>query len=176
MKKGIIFSIFVMLTAFASHAMAADAPAGTMKYAYVDVAKVFDEYQKTKDNDQTLQSAGKKKEMERDNLVHEIRQLKDELVLLRDDAKGKKQEQMDAKVKALQDFDQAARQGLGEQRNQVVREIFKDIDDAVQRYGQRKGIDLILNERSLVYHNAQFDISKDILAELNKEYASKKKK
>lgn len=174
MKKGMVLSFLAFITLFASHAMAADAPSA--KYAYVDVAKVFDEYQKTKDNDQVLQSAGKKKEMERDSLVHEIRQLKDELVLLRDDAKAKKQEQMEAKVKALQEFDQSVRQGLGEQRNQVVRDIFKDIDDAVQRYGQRKGLDLILNERSLVYRNTQFDISKEVLADLNKEYASKKKK
>lgn len=176
MKSKLSLFVFLMLTLFVSKAMAADAAAPSAKYAYVDVAKVFDGYQKTKDNDSTLQSAGKKKELERDNLVHEIRQLKDEMVLLRDDAKAKKQEQMDAKVKALQDFDAGARQDLGEQRNKVVREIFKDIDDAVQRYGQRKGLDMIFNERSLVFHNASYDVSKDILDELNKDYASKKKK
>lgn len=176
MKTKVSLFAVLLITLFVSKAMAADAAAAGAKYAYVDVAKVFDGYQKTKDNDQTLQSAGKKKELERDNLVHEIRQLKDEMVLLRDDAKAKKQEQMDAKVKALQDFDAGARQDLGEQRNKVVREIFKDIDDAVQRYGQRKGLDMIFNERSLVFHNAQFDVSKDVLDELNKEYTTKKKK
>ena len=173
-----ILFIFLIAASFASKAMAAEAAAGSgsAKYAYVDVAKIFDEYQKTKDNDQVLQASGKKKEMERDNLVHEIRQMKDELALLRDDAKAKKQELMDAKIKTLQEFDQGARQDLGEQRNKVVREIFKDIDDAVQRYGQRKGLDLVFNERAFVYHNAQFDISKDVLEELNKGYAAKKKK
>lgn len=146
------------------------------KYAYVDVAKVFDEYQKTKDNDQQLQAAGKKKEMERDNLVHEIRQMKDEMALLRDDAKAKKQEMLDQKIKTLEQFDEGARQTLGEQRNEVVKEIFKDIDDTVQRHGERAGLDFILNERALLYHNPQHDISKTITDELNKNYASKKKK
>ncbi len=174
-KKWVCFLNFFMVLGlvFSVKGFAAEAPA--VKYAYVDVAKVFDDYQKTKDNDQQLQSSGKKKEMERDNLVHEIRQLKDELALMREDAKAKKQEMMDAKIKSLEAFDQAARQDLGEQRNKVVRVIFKDIDDAVQRYGERKGIDLIFNERALIYHNAQFDISKEILGELNKNYASKKK-
>ena len=176
MKKNAAYlvSFFMVLSFLLSvKGFAADAPAP--KYAYVDVAKVFDEYQRTKDNDQQLQSTGKKKEMERDNLVHEIRQLKDELALMRDDAKAKKQEMMDAKIKSLEQFDQTARQDLGEERNKVVRAIFKDIDDTVQRYGERKGIDMIFNERALIFHNAQFDITKEILGELNKNYASKKK-
>ncbi len=171
--KRVSFLIFVLFFMNHSSLMAADQAAP--KYAYVDVAKVFDEYQKTKDNDQTLQAAGKKREMERDNLVHEVRQLKDELVLLREDAKAKKQEQLDAKLKTLQDFDAKAREDLGEQRNKVVREIFKDIDDSVQRYGERKAIDLIFNERALIYHNQQLDISKEIIDELNKNYAARKR-
>ncbi len=170
MKKSFLLTAILIL----SFAIQGFAQEGS-KYAYVDVAKVFDEYQKTKDNDQQLQASGKKKEMERDNLVHEIRQMKDELALLRDDAKAKKQEVLDQKIKSLEQFDQGARQALGEQRNEVVRLIFKDIDDSVQRYGERKGMDLILNERALIYHNPAHDISKEIVDELNKNYASKKR-
>ena len=173
MKNQVRFSL-MMLSALL--VMPSLVHADASNYAFVDVAKVFDEYQKTKDNDQQLQTAGKKKEMERDNLVHEIRQMKDEMVLLRDDAKVKKQDTLDAKIKTLEQFDETARQALGEQRNNVVKEIFKDIDDTVQRYGQRKGLEYILNERALVYHSTQNDISKEIVDELNKNYASKKKK
>jgi outer membrane protein len=169
MKKVFLFTII------ASFIFSFQAAAQEGKTAYVDVAKVFDEYQKTKDNDQQLQAAGKKKEMERDNLVHEIRQLKDEMALLRDDAKVKKQEMLDQKIKSLEQFDQTARQALGEQRNGVVKEIFKDIDDTVQRFGERKGLDMIFNERALLYHNPANDISKEIVDELNKNYASKKR-
>ena len=169
MKKVFLFALIASFI-FSSHALALEG-----KSAYVDVAKVFDEYQKTKDNDQQLQAAGKKKEMERDNLVHEIRQLKDEMALLRDDAKVKKQEMLDQKIKSLEQFDQTARQALGEQRNGVVKEIFKDIDDTVQRHGERQGLDMIFNERALLYHNPQNDISKEIVDELNKNYASKKR-
>lgn len=145
------------------------------KYAYVDVAKVFDEYQKTKDNDQVLQASGKKKETERDALVLEIRQMKDEMVLLADDAKLKKQEILNGKIKTLQDFDMQAKQELGEQRNKVVRDIFKDIDDAVQRFGERKGIDFILNERALLYRNPKYDVTAEVIQEINKDYSAKKR-
>jgi Skp family chaperone for outer membrane proteins len=145
------------------------------RIAYVDVAKVFDSYQKTKDNDARLQEAGKKKEEERDALVHEVRRLKDEQALLAENAREKKQESIDANVRELQEFDLGARRELGNQRNQTVKEIFKDIDELVQRYGERKGYDLIINDRVLLYRRPTLDVTKEVLDELNRSYSSKKK-
>ena len=145
------------------------------KICYVDVAKVFDGYQRTKDSDTKLQVQAKKKEEERDALVHEIRRLKDEQALLAEDARAKKQDAIDAKVRELQDFDLAARRELGEARNKTVREIFKDVDDVVKRYGERKGFDFIFNDRVLLFRSDRFDVSRDILDELNRDYQKKPK-
>lgn len=147
-----------------------------MKIGYVDVAKVFDSYQKTKDNETKLQTAGKKKEEERDALVHEVRRLKDEQALLAEDAREKKQEAIDVKVKELADFDAAARKDLGEQRNTMVREIFKDIDDLVQTYGEKKGFDMVFNDRVLLYRSTRLEVTNDILNELNRNYQANKGK
>ena len=168
------FTKFTIATVMMALVMPMPVRAEEIKYAYVDVAKVFDEYQKTKENDRVLQESGKKKEEERDTLVHEIRQLKDELVLLADDAKAKKQETLQAKMQELQDFDQGARATLGEQRNKVVKDIFKDIDDTIQRYGERSALDVVFNERALLYHNPKYDVTKDITDELNAGYKNKK--
>lgn len=151
---------------FSSHI----ARAAEIKFGYVDVAKVFDDYEKTKANDRELQELGKAKENERDSLVKDIRALKDELLLLSDDAKEKKQEALDEKVRELRDFDNAAKQELGEKRHEYVRMIFKDIDDVVQSYGERKGFDMILNERALIYRNEGLDVTEEVLKELNKLY------
>ncbi len=145
------------------------------KYAFVDVAKVFDDFQKTKDNDRILQEEGKKKEQERDVIVHEIRQMKDELSLVTSEARAKKQESLELKVRELQEFDQKAKQDLGQKRAGIVKEIFKDIDDTVKRYGERKGMDLIFNEKVLLYHSPRQDATAEILIELNQAYAKKKK-
>ena len=163
---GIIFS-----GAPAAHA--AD-PADSGKYGFVDVSKVFDDYQKTKENDRVLQEAGKKKEEERDGFVRDIRQMKDELALLADDAKAKKQDALSRKIQELQDFDRDTRQALGEQRNTVVKEIFKDIDDTVQALGQKKGLDFVFNDRALLYHNPKYDLTREVTDELNKNYSPKK--
>jgi len=144
--------------------------AAAQKISYVDVAKIFDGYQKTKDSDAQLQAAAKKKEEERDAIVHEVRRLKDEQALLAEDAREKKQEAIDAKIRELQEYDAGARRELTEQRNKTVREIFKDIDDVVQRYGERKGFDLIFNDRVLLYRSGTYDLTSEVLEELNRGY------
>ena len=181
MKKETGFAIFLMAAAFIFTGQGAVRAAGPAngnepagKYGFVDVAKVFDEYQKTKENDRVLQEAGKKKEEERDSFVREIRQMKDELALLADDAKAKKQEALSKKIKELQDFDTDTRQALGEQRNGVVREIFKDIDDTVQALGQKKGLDFVFNDRALLYRNPKYDMTREVADHLNKNYTPKK--
>jgi len=163
--------IFTLTFSFVYPVWAAEA----QKFAYVDIAKVFDGYEKTRDNDRTLQEEGRKKEEERDALIHEIRQVKDELILLNDTAKQKKQGDLEAKVRELQEFDRNAKRELSSQRRDVVQEIFKNIDDTVQRYGERKGIDMIFNEKSLLYQNPRYDITEDVLKDLNKSYARQRK-
>ncbi len=145
------------------------------KFASVNVGKILNGYAKTKDNERILQEAGKKKEQERDGLVQSIRQLKDELTLVSDDARAKKQEALDAKVRELQDFDLQAKQELGEKRNAILREILKDIDETVKRFGERKGLDYVLSENALLYYNPKSDSTQEILDELNKNYPKQKK-
>ncbi len=171
MKK--VFGVSVLFAIILG--FAASAFAEMEKVGYVDVAKVFDSYLKTKDNDRVLQQAGKKKEEERDSLVKDIRAAKDELALLNDDAKAKKQESLALKVKDLENFDVNTRKTLGEQRNKVVREIFKDIDAAIQKYGTTNQLDMIFNERALLFHSAKMDGTQAVIDALNKEYSGKKK-
>ncbi len=174
-KTWVIYSLAAgLIFSGASAARAAAGASDPAKYGFIDVAKIFDEYQKTKENDRVLQAAGKKKEEERDNYVREVRQMKDELALLADDAKAKKQDALTNKIKELQDFDNDTRRALGEQRNGVVREIFKDIDDVVRGLGERKGLEFIFNDRALLYHNPKFDLTRDAIDQLNKNYTTKK--
>ncbi len=163
MKKctGIIFLMAIML--LSGNAFAAG-------IAYVDVAEVFDNYQKTKDQDLALKNIGEQKEKERAELVKAARQLEDEISLLAKEARQPKQEQLIEKKRQLEDFDREVRRQLGEGREKVVREIFQDIDATIAEYGKAKGYDFILNDRVLLYRNPTLNITKDILQELIKKY------
>ncbi len=166
------FIMFFAICFLSGSALAARAYAE--KTAFVDVAKVFDEYDKTKQNDKVLAEEGKKKQGERDAKVQEIRRLKDELALLADKNKEQKQQAIDEKIKSLQDFDAGARAELGKKRDDAVKEILKDIDSVISDYGPKKGYDFVFNERALLYHSNKFDVTADILNELNGRFRSGK--
>jgi outer membrane protein len=140
------------------------------KIGYVDLSRVFDQYQKTIDYDKELEKKGDKKQSEREKKVSEIKRLKEELELLSEKGKKEKQDEIDRKIKELQDFDLATRTDLKRERARVVREILKEIDKVVQEYGKNKGYFLILNDRVLLYGDEQFDLTDEIIKILNEKY------
>jgi Skp family chaperone for outer membrane proteins len=144
--------------------------AAEMKFAYVDVGEVFDNYQKTKDQDLVLKTAGEAKEKERNDLMAKIRSMEDELALLAADARAAKQEQLIEKKRQLEDFDRGVRQQLAEQRDKVVREIFQEIDVIVQDLSAKGGYDMVFNKRVLLAQKKSFDITAKVSAELAKKY------
>ena len=144
--------------------------AAEMKVAYVDVGEVFDNYQKTKDQDLVLKTAGEAKEKERNDMMAKIRSMEDELALLAADARATKQEQLIEKKRQLEDFDRSIRQQLAEQRDKVVREIFQEIDVIVQDLSAKAGYDMVFNKRVLLAQKKSFDITTQVSAELAKKY------
>lgn len=164
MKRNIFLSLII------ATALMAGGNAFAAGVAYVDVAEVFDNYQKTKDQDLALKNIGEQKEKERAALVKAARALEDEVSLLAKEARQPKQEQLIEKKRQLEDFDREVRRQLGESREKVVREIFQDIDATIAEYGKAKGYDFILNDRVLLYRNPTLNITKDVLQELMKKY------
>lgn len=138
------------------------------KIGYVDLAKVFDEYKKTKDSEKDLEVKGKAKEADRANMVEELRKLKDEQALLSEKAKAEKQTVIDNKIKALQDFDRKSRDELIKERNDMLALILKDIEKVVAEYSKAAGYDFILNSRMLLYGGAEYELTNEILSRLNK--------
>ena len=168
MFSGFIFSLVLVMAS--SVLFAAEG-----KFATVDIGKIFDEYEKTKKYDQQFQTEGKTKQEERDAIVHEVRRLRDEMALLSEEVKKEKQDTIEAKLKELDTFDGDTRKVLGEKRNEAVREVFQDIETVMAQYGERKGYDIVFNDRALLYKNKQFDVTADVLRELNDRYRKTKR-
>ena len=146
------------------------AEGGALTIGYIDLAKIFDQYEKTKDSDKNLETEWQDKQTEIKALREDITRLKDELELLSESAKGKKQEIIDSKIKELQDFTKEIQDELTSERNEIVRQILKDIDTVINQYGESNGYDLILNERVLLYHSEGLDLTDKIVKILNDNY------
>ena len=138
------------------------------KLAYVDLAKVFDEYGKTKDAEKGLEEKGKVKEAERKKMVDELRKMKDEQALLSEKAKADKQVELDAKIKVLQEFDLKTRDELMKERNDKLAVLLKEIEVVINNLAKSKGYDMILNSRTLLFGAPEYDITAEVLTTLNK--------
>jgi outer membrane protein len=146
------------------------AQAETIKIGYVDVALVFDSYNKTKDQDKALSAKSQEKQAQRDSIVNKIRNMKNEIELLSEKQREKKQEQIDQEIRKLQDFDREAKGMLQRERDDMVREILKEIDTTINNYAKKKDYTIILNSRVLIYAQEQDDITQEIVKILNSKY------
>ncbi len=140
------------------------------KTGYVDLSRSFDEYQKTKDFDRDLEKKGDVKQEQREKLVKEIRKMRDEVELMNEKARKKREQDIESKIKSLQEFDQDAKTTLTKERDDMVRDILREINDVIQEYGEKNGFSIILNDRVLLYGDQAGDLTDEIIKILNDNY------
>ncbi|MCM8757508.1 MAG: OmpH family outer membrane protein [Candidatus Omnitrophica bacterium] len=163
-----VFFIFIFLILSINKGLAAE------KLGYVDLSKLFDEYNKTKEYDKILEERQKVYELEREKRVKDIKQMQDSLNLLSDKEKESKKQDLDQKIKSLQDFDLKNTQDLRRERDEKMKEILKDIEAAISEYASKEGYTLVFNDRVLVYQDKSLDITDKVLNILQKKYPAQK--
>ncbi len=141
--------------------------AAETKIAFVDLGRAFDDYEKTKRLDKQLEERSNAKQAERDQLVAEIRKMKDEIELMSEKGREDRQTALDGKIQHLQQFDQQVRETLKHDRDDAVKGILKEIETVVQSYAKSQGYDFVLSDRALLYGVPTADITDQILKLLN---------
>ncbi len=164
-KSALLLGIFCLVSCMAISTVRAED-----KFAYVDLTRIFSEYSKTKEFDKVLSDKGTTYESEREKKVTELKQLQDKLNLLSDKEKEGKKGEFDSKVKALQEYDRQKQTDLRKEENDKMKEILKDIEEAVKQYAEKEGYTLVFNDRVLVYQNKSMDITNNIIDIINKNY------
>lgn len=165
MKKGLV------LTLIAIFLLSVPASAQTDgKIGYVDLSRAFDEYQKTKDFDRALEKTGDIKQEQREKLVKGIRKMRDELELMNERARKKKEGDIESRIRSLQEFDQDAKMELTKERDDMVRDILKEMNGVIQEYGKGHGYSIIVNDRILLYGDEALDLTGEIVKILNERY------
>ena len=163
MKKaaGVLLGVFFGLTVLTGVAFAAD------KFGYVDLSRLFSEYGKTKDYDKALTEKQNVYEAERVKKVGDVKQFQEKLNLLSEKEKESKQADMQAKVKTLQEYDRQKQTDLRKEQDEKMKEILKDIEEAVKKYAEKEGYTMVFNDRVLVYQVKSLDITDKVSAILN---------
>lgn len=163
----VIFLLSILMPAFFSQSAYAAAAA---KIGYVDVAFVFDGYDKTKEEDAKLGEKSQEKQAQRDKMIDKIKNMKTELELLSEKQKEKKQSDIDNEIRKLQDFDRDGKAELQRDRDDMVKVLLKDIETVINEYAIKNEYTMILNARVLEYALEEYNITNEVLNLLNSKY------
>ena len=145
------------------------------KIAWIDLSRLFNEYEKTKLYDVELEKDSKTFEDDRQKMIDQVRDGQNKLTLLKEDEKKKLQEDLDKQRAQLVEYDRQKRTDLLKKRDEKVREILLEIEKLVSDYAKKEGYTLVLNDRVLIYGDQGYNITDPILKMLNENYSKIKK-
>ena len=147
--------------------------ADTLKVGYVNVGRLFDSYQRTKDAEQVLQQKGKQKRTELEGRFNELKKMRQGLELLNDQAREAKAREIEERSDAFQQIKTKSERELLRERNQVAQQILGEVQQVVSDYAKANGFTVILDQRSLLFGQDAYDVTDEILRNLNEQYASR---
>ena len=96
--------------------------------------------------------------------------MRDELELMNERARKKKEGDIESRIRSLQEFDQDAKMELTKERDDMVRDILKEMNGVIQEYGKGHGYSIIVNDRILLYGDEALDLTGEIIKILNERY------
>ena len=154
------------------------------KILIIDLGVVFQGHYKTADQQNQLQAVQQKAEQELGGLQKEIDALVAQYKDIVDQAKNpalsadaqkkaeidaqKKGEEIRAKNTDAQKFVANTRQQLAERSQNFQNLLIEEISKVATDIAKKKGATLLLNKPAAVYSDAAYDISDEVLAEVNK--------
>ena len=167
-KSTLVFSLFLLLVSTTE----------AQRIAYVDVNQILEsieEYQEAQ-NELDKQAATWRQEIagEYDNIKGKYNQYQAEQVLLSDDARKQKEDEimeMERKVREKQKLYFGPEGKLFEKRKELVEPIQDQVYSAIQDYAQNRGYDFIFDKggaAGIIFSNEEYDKTGDILKKLER--------
>ena len=139
------------------------------KIGFVNLAKVFDNYERTKSSDAVLEQKGKQKEAELETKMNDLKKMREGLELLSEEMRESKSRQLEQKSDEVQLFRKNTAQDLRRERDRIAKDILEEIQKGIEEYAKANGYALIIDERSLLYGAPTIDLTDELLAALNKK-------
>lgn len=158
-----------------------------VKIGYVNLERIFQEYEKTKELEARLElenEADQRVLSERRQLIEkEMDELKEELemqgLMLSESAKQEKQAEIERRVEELDEFSRYIEQRNIEREAKYTDDILKDLQLKlpliIKSIAEKEGYRFIFDSRILLYvtPEKEFDLTDKVIAQLNEEYRLK---
>lgn len=170
------------LAALASLAATAQAQ---VKVSVVDMAKVFDSHYKTADYGAKLQADEQKAQEEVEKMskdlnatIEEFKKAQEEVnsPMLNKDAKAKAEDKAKQIYANGQKKEQEIQQFIGQTRQSIQQRVqnfrgvlIEEISKVATEIAKRRGANLLLDKGSTIFADASFDITEEVIKEVNKD-------
>ena len=155
-----------------------------VKIGYVDLERIFNEYEKTKELEAKLkmenEADGEMLSERRQMIEKEIDKLREELetqaLMLSESAKEKKQAEIEDRIEELDEFSVYIERRSIDREAKYTDVILKDLDlrlpSIIKSVAEKEGYRFVFDRRSLFYvtPEKEFDLTGRVLAQLNEEY------
>lgn len=168
MRKVLVMLLTLLFCGWMSASYAQDTPIG-----YINLKTILDKYEKVTVGEQELMKEAEAKNKEREELVKEVKSLREKLDLADAAQKPTQQAELEGKIKNLQEMTYQAQTTLRQRRDEKFKEIMQEVKDVIDEYGQSNGYNMIMDDALLLYKNAKLDVTEEIVKRLNQRYKKK---
>ena len=174
MKKNAKFFVLLMVVSFVFSFQALGFAQDNVKIAVIDLGRVMQSYNKRQALFNKFEKAKEKKKQEITKLQGEVVKLRKELVenidSLSEKQKEKKQKVLKEKLVKLQGLVKESNQELGVLDQDMHKELYKEIDKAVQSIARKQGYTLVIQNQGIIFYNqGHDDITGKVINQLNKK-------
>ncbi|MCM8757045.1 MAG: OmpH family outer membrane protein [Candidatus Omnitrophica bacterium] len=142
------------------------------KIGYVDLQKVFQNYNRAKDNERKFKQEVESQQKEINKLQDEIKKEQEDLEKKKEVLKTEERQKREERLRGmLQDFSgrwKEVNERLDRRREELEKECIDEIIKVAREYGKKQGYSLILDSRVVIYGPEASDLSEEILKILNK--------
>lgn len=172
-RRLFLLAAFVAAGAVSAAPAAAQAEAGAIKVAVIDVERILIESERGKSALEELEALQNEKREQGQAMQQEINDLRNQLnegrLSLAEERLTQLQKQIEDKMIALQRFQDDANRELTEKRDQVLSQIERSIFPVINEIGQEGEYTLIFNKYNsgLVYASDAVDITDQVIERYN---------
>lgn len=152
------------------------ASVSAQKFAYVDVDKILnslDDYQKAQNSLDNVASTWKQEiAQEYDKIKGMYNKYQAEQVLLSEDARRQREDEITQKEKEVRDLQKqkfGTDGALFQKRQELIKPIQEKVYKAIENYANEKGYDFIFDKGTagILYSGAKFDLTDDIIKSIS---------
>ena len=145
-----------------------------LKIGFVDFQRVIDSWPEADRKIKALEEQYTQVQADLDRMDEQLQEKKQQLedrkgFYASDDEEKKQWEEYRSQAKEYLETFRTKRASLEEQKKQTLEEVYSQVKAVVQDVAERHGYSFILRKRDLVYAVDEFDITDEVITELEKK-------